>query len=201
MPNKPFSQSCENNKDAILQIIRDIYTRPVVVWEIGSGTGQHGCHFARHLPHLVWQPTDRQENIHGISLWREDAGLENLKPPLPLDVCDEIWPCAKLEAVFTANTLHIMSLEQVRMLFARLATNLADSAVMCLYGPFNYHGAYTSDSNARFDQWLKSRDPDSGIKQIEDILELATLAGLALADDFAMPANNRLLVLRNGFSL
>ncbi|MDD4913613.1 MAG: DUF938 domain-containing protein [Methylococcales bacterium] len=196
MPHKPFSQSCENNKDVILQVIRNVFASPVTIWEIGSGTGQHGCHFARHLPHVIWQPTDRPENINGISLWRDESQLENLRPPVPLDVCDAIWPCGSMDALFTANTLHILSQDQVGMFFARLATYLSAQAVICIYGPFNYQGTYTSDSNARFDEWLKSRNPASGIKHIEDILRLAADASLEPVSDFAMPANNRLLVLR-----
>jgi cyclopropane fatty-acyl-phospholipid synthase-like methyltransferase len=197
MPQKPFSQACENNKDPILQIIRAVFSQPTTVWEIGSGTGQHGCYFAKHLPHIIWQPTDRAENLNGIRLWQDSAQQANLLPPIKLDVCDQPWPCDTMDAVFTANTLHIMSQEQVSIFFAKLATHLTQKAVLCIYGPFNYQGAYTSDSNARFDQWLKDRDPASGIKHIEDILQLATQAGLELVSDFAMPANNRLLVLQS----
>lgn len=195
MSPKPFSQACENNKDPILQIIRTIFTQAVTVWEIGSGTGQHACYFAQHLPHVVWQPTDRPENMAGINLWREDAQLANLIPPIMLDVTDKIWPCHGIDALFTANTLHIMSWEEVQIFFQRLAVNLNPYAVLCIYGPFNYKGSYTSDSNARFDQWLRSQQPLSCIKNIEDILALANQHGLQLRQDNTMPANNRLLVL------
>ncbi|WKJ88573.1 DUF938 domain-containing protein [Methylomonas montana] len=193
---KPFSQSCENNKAAILEIIRSVFSQPATVWEIGSGTGQHACHFAEQLPHLHWQPTDRPENIAGIELWREDAQLSNVKPPLSLDVADPVWPCERIDALFTANTLHIMSRHEVRILFERLASYLNVDASICIYGPFNYNGAYTSDSNARFDEWLKNRDVSSGIKDFEEIMALATAIGLELQADHAMPANNRLLVLQ-----
>lgn len=195
MTNKPFSQACENNKDPILQVIRPVFRRTVTVWEIGSGTGQHACYFAGQLPHVNWQPTDRQENIAGIELWRQAAGLANLRPPLILDVTDAAWPCTRIEALFTANTLHIMSWRQVQVFFARLDQYLAPDAPVCIYGPFNYQGRYTSDSNARFDQWLKSRDPLSGIRDFEAVTALAASIGLQLVDDVAMPANNRLLVL------
>jgi len=194
---KPFSQACENNKDPILQIISPIFSRPATVWEIGSGTGQHACHFARQLPHIEWQPTDRQENIPGIRLWQQEAQLANLKPPLALDVNDAVWPCRSIDALFTANTLHIMSRNEVEVFFDRLAVYLNAKAFVCIYGPFNYNGTYSSDSNARFDQWLKSRNPSSGIKDFEDIVSLATAIGLELVSDFAMPANNRLLVIQS----
>jgi cyclopropane fatty-acyl-phospholipid synthase-like methyltransferase len=197
MTDKPFSQACENNKDPILQVISSVFSRPAVVWEIGSGTGQHACHFARHLPHIAWQPTDRQENIPGICLWREEVQLANLKAPLTLDVTDAVWPCNRIDALFTANTLHIMSEDEVQVFFERLAKYMTPKALVCIYAPFNYNGAYTSDSNAGFDQWLKSRSVFSGIKNFEDIVFLAEANGIKLDRDIAMPANNRLLVLQN----
>jgi len=196
MTHKPFSQACENNKDPILQIISTVFCHPTTVWEIGSGTGQHACHFARHLPHLEWQPTDRADNIQGIGLWLEETRLPNLKPAITLDVTDTVWSCNKIDAVFTANTLHIMSWDEVQILFHRLAEHLNAKALVCIYGPFNYNGTYTSDSNARFDQWLKSQNRVSGIRHFEDIVLLATASGLQLISDNAMPANNRLLVLQ-----
>jgi tRNA G46 methylase TrmB len=114
MTYKPFSQACENNKDPILQIISTVFCEPITVWEIGSGTGQHACYFARHLPHIEWQPTDRSENIPGIRWWQEEAQLANLKPPLTLDVTNTVWPCNSMDALFTANTLHIMSWDEVQ---------------------------------------------------------------------------------------
>jgi hypothetical protein len=197
MTDKPFSQSCENNKDPILQVISTVFTQPTTVWEIGSGTGKHACYFAGHLPHIEWQPTDRSAYIPGICLWREEAQLANLKPPITLDATDTVWPCNSIDAIFTANTLHIMSREEVQILFDRLAVHLNTKALICIYGTFNYNGAYTSDSNARFDQWLKSQNTLSGIKDFEDIMFLAASRGFELVSDVAMPANNRLLVLRN----
>ncbi len=116
MSNKPFSQSCENNKTPILAAIRQVYTQPVTVWEIGSGTGQHACYFASQLPHLIWQPTDVEENLPGINMWRAEAQLANLNTPVVLDVNESVWPCDDgMDAVFTANTLHIMSWECVQI--------------------------------------------------------------------------------------
>ena len=196
MIEKPYSQACENNKDPILNVIREVFCKPVTVWEIGSGTGQHACHFAHHLPHVAWQPTDRSENLPGIDRWREEAQLPNLKPPLTLDVTDAIWPCTAIDAVFTANTLHIMSWQEIEIFFDRLSRYLNPDAHCCIYGPFNYHGAYTSDSNARFDAWLKSRNPLSGIRDFEAVTGLAAAHQIELWNDVAMPANNRLLMLK-----
>jgi Protein of unknown function (DUF938) len=194
--DKPYSQACENNKAPILAIIRDVFSQPVTVWEIGSGTGQHACYFASELPHIIWQPTDLVENLPGINAWRDGAKLPNLSQPLVLDVTSPIWPCDGMDAVFTANTLHIMGWQQVGLLFAHFQTYLSPLARVCIYGPFNYHGNYSSDSNARFDGWLKSRDPLSGIRDFEAVMALAESVSLRLLKDNPMPANNRLLVMQ-----
>ena len=194
--DKPYSQACENNKSPILAVIKEVFTEPTTVWEIGSGTGQHACYFACELPHLIWQATDVIENLPGINAWRDEVQLANLNLPLVLDVTRPIWPCDDLDAVFTANTLHIMSWCNVEILFERFKTYLNPLAKVCIYGPFNYDGKYTSDSNANFDQWLKTRDPLSGIRDFEAVMSLAERAGLRLLKDNAMPANNRLLVLQ-----
>ena len=194
MPVKPFSQACENNKQPILEVIREVFNTPATVWEIGSGTGQHACFFARELKHIIWQPSDLAENIPGIQSWRNEARLLNLNEPLVLDVADPVWPCNGIDALFTANSLHIMSWRKVEQMFERFEVYLNPPAKVCIYGPFNYNGRYTSESNARFDLWLKSRDPLSGIRDFEAILALAGQCGLSLNKDNAMPANNRLLV-------
>ena len=191
---KPFSQSCENNKQAILQVIHPVFQQSSMVWEIGSGTGQHACYFAHQLPHLTWQTTDREEHRAGINSWIDEAGLNNLPESLKLNVTDHTWPCQQIEALFTANTLHIMHWHEVESLFTGLARYLTDKAVVCIYGPFNYKGEYSSLSNKQFDQWLKARDSGSGIRDFEPIEVLAKAAGLTLTKDHAMPANNRLLV-------
>lgn len=194
--SKPFSQACENNKGPILAVLREVFTRPVTVWEIGSGTGQHACFFAEQLTHLTWQPTDRAENLAGIQLWLDEAKLPNLKPPVALNVNEKVWPCAMIDALFSANTLHIMSEAEIEILFRRLGDLLNPNAWVCIYGPFNYAGQFTSESNAHFEQWLKSQNPLSGIRDFEWICQLAQAIGLNLLADHAMPANNRLLVLQ-----
>ncbi|NOQ36292.1 MAG: DUF938 domain-containing protein [Methylococcaceae bacterium] len=195
--NKPFSQACENNKLPILQKIATVFTESNTVWEIGSGTGQHACYFAEHLPHLTWQPTDRAENLAGINNWINDAALMNLNKALALDVAEKNWECEKIDALFTANTLHIMSWQEVELFFAGLKKYLSEKAVVCIYGAFNYNGHYSSASNAQFDQWLKARNPQSGIRDFEDIEKLAKSANLKIENDFAMPANNRLLMMHS----
>lgn len=194
---KPFSQACENNKRPILEVLRRHLGGVRRLVEIGSGTGQHAAYFAAQLPHLVWQPSDVAENLAGIRLWVEDAALDNLPPPVELDVTVQPWPVAAAEAIFSANTMHIMSWPAVTAFLTTAAAILKeDGGLLCLYGPFNYNGTYTSDSNRRFDAWLRQRDRDSGIRDFEAIDALAAAGGLRLIEDNAMPANNRLLVWR-----
>jgi hypothetical protein len=194
--NKAFSQACKNNKQPILQIIKTIFLESATVWEIGSGTGQHACYFAHQLPHLTWQPTDKKENIEGINCWIKEAGLTNLNNCRALNVTDEQWSCQSIDALFTANTLHIMHWQEVECFFSGLVNYLTDQAIICIYGPFNYNGQYTSDSNKQFDLWLKARDPKSGIRDFEAIETLAKSAKLIIKKDFSMPANNHLLVFQ-----
>lgn len=190
----PFSQACENNKDPILAVISRYFSGDITVWEVGSGTGQHAVHFATHLPHITWQPTDQQEYLKGIQLRITHAGLDNIKPVLPLNVFDHPWPCDGINAVFSANTLHIMGWQGVEAFFQRLGEYLLPEGLFCCYGPFNYDGQFTSESNQRFDLWLKNRDPESGIRDFEAVNALAQAQGMSLLEDVAMPANNRLLV-------
>lgn len=190
---KPYSESCDQNRDPILSIIEPVLANCSSVLEIGSGTGQHAVYFADKMPHLVWQTSDRIEYLSGIQSWLDDANLKNTPPPLQLDVSQSDWPPDKFDALFSANTAHIMSWSEVVAFFSGINRLLNKNGKVILYGPFNYNNTYTSDSNARFDYWLKQRDPDSGIRNFEDINNLAAKANLALINDFSMPANNRIL--------
>ena len=191
--DRPFSQACENNKAPILDILRKHFAAVNRVLEVGSGSGQHAAYFAEQLPHLQWQAADQQIYLDGISAWVKWASLENLPPPLTLDV-NQPWPVTTVPAIFSANTVHIMSWQEVELFFAGINTVLETQGVFCLYGPFNYNGNYSSDSNARFDLWLKERDPLSGIRDFDAVNGLAAAAGLSLEADYPMPANNRCLV-------
>lgn len=191
---KPFAESCEQNKWPILDVLRVEFAQATRVLEIGSGTGQHAVFFARQLPHLLWQTSDVAEAHAGICEWLAEAELPNLRSPLPLDVLHDPWPAPEFDAVFSANTVHIMGWPAVAAMIAGVGSVLSAGGRFCLYGPFNYGGQFTSDSNARFDEWLKARDPRSGVRNFEDLNELAGDAGLELLRDHAMPANNRILV-------
>lgn len=191
--DKPFSPACARNAEPILAILRERLVGRDTVLEIGSGTGQHAVHFAAALPWLQWQSSDRAEHLPGIRLWLDEAALSNTLPPLALDV-DGAWPATRYDAVFSANTLHILAWPSVQQLFAKLPAVLAPGGLLIVYGPFNYAGHFTSPSNAAFDAALKAQDPAMGIRDFEAVFELAEAASLRLLEDHAMPANNRCLV-------
>ncbi|MBM7424521.1 DUF938 domain-containing protein [Spongiibacter marinus] len=191
---KPYSQACENNKLPIFSTLQPILNTLKSVVEIGSGTGQHAVHVARLHPQLQWQCCDQAEYLPGIQQWLDEAKLDNLPAPQPFEVNSSPWPSGDFQALYSANTLHIMSWASVERLFARIAEHGADLQWLFIYGPFNYLGQFTSASNAEFDQWLKSRDPMSGIRDAEAVSGLAAKAGFALHSDCEMPANNRLLI-------
>ncbi len=192
---KPYADACDRNRDPILRVLQHYFSDRSRVLEIGSGTAQHAVYFAAALPHLIWQTSDLEPNLPGARLWIEEAHLPNLPPPLILDVCGA-WPSARFDAVFTANTLHIMAWEEARTLFASMPEVLGDDSVLAVYGPFNYEGAFTSPSNASFDAWLRQRSPRSGIRDFEAVDELARSIGFILVEDRPMPANNRALIWR-----
>jgi Protein of unknown function (DUF938) len=219
---KPHSPACDRNKDPILDVLRTHFADRRHVLEIGSGTGQHAVHFAAAMPWLRWQCSDHVDHLPGIGMWLDEAGLPNTPTPFALQAA--VWPvphfdptpvlqpsgpdaltarntvaddgAQRYDAVFSANTLHIMGWPEVQALFAALPTVLADDATVAVYGPFNEGGEYTSDSNRDFDGWLKARDPRSAIRDVEAVHALADAIGLRAVADVAMPANNRMLVWR-----
>lgn len=196
MTDKPCSPACERNRDPILAVLRECFADRRRVLEIGSGTGQHAVHFAAAMPWLTWQCSDVAANLPGIEAWLADAALPNTPAPVELDVARAPWPAGPFDAVFSANTLHIMGWPEVEAFFRGLARVLAGEATVVVYGPFNYGGAWTSESNRQFDAWLKARDPASGIRDFEAVDDLAGRAGLRLVADVAMPAHNRCLAWR-----
>ncbi len=192
----PFSQSCENNKDFILEVLCQAFADRRAVLEIASGTGQHACHFAANMPWLQWQPTELPGNLPVLQPRCAAYTGNNLLPPLALDVRADPWPVAVPDALFSANSLHIMSFPAVEQCFAALARQAGADTLLAIYGPFNYGGQYTSPSNARFDQWLAQQHPQSAIRDFDAVNTLAGRAGFSLQADHEMPANNRLLLWR-----
>ncbi len=190
---KPFADSCDENREPILSVIQPLLKDCSTVFEIGSGTGQHAAYFAGKLPHLVWHTSDCAEYHAGINMWLEEAGLENTRAPVKLNVSTSAWPTQRFDAVFSANTTHIMHWPDVVAMFSGVGSLLSAGGRFLLYGPFNYDSQYTSESNARFDGWLKSGDRKSGIRDFADLDKLAQQAGMQLKYDYSMPANNRIL--------
>ena len=193
---KPFAESCAENQQSILEVLRKEFADIQQVLEIGSGTGQHAIFFARALPHLIWQTSDLTEHHTGINAWLTDENLDNTRAPLDLNVEINTWPEQEFDGIFSANTVHIMGWPEVEKMFAGIGQVLLPGGRFCLYGPFNYDGRFTSESNAKFDEWLKNRDPKSGVRDVADLTLLAEKAGLRLTEDYEMPANNRILVWR-----
>jgi len=190
----PFSAACERNKDPILEVLRICFAYVERVLEIGSGTGQHAVHFARALGHLTWHPTEQLAYLADLTERVKLEGPPNLRAPTLLDVRQAVWPLRSVDALFSANTLHIMSWSEVLAFFHGIGAVLAPGGVLAIYGPFRYDGRYTSDSNRDFDLMLQERDPQSGLRDLQGITPLAAQYGLRLDADHDLPANNRLLV-------
>jgi len=191
---KPFSPSCEENKEVILQAIKPLLKNAQSVLEIASGTGQHAVYFAENMPHLTWHTSDLLNAHSGIERWIFEAQLPNIVCPIALDISEDRVPNSQFDAIYTANSFHIMNSQNVIDFFNKLPAVVNQSGLVIVYGPFNYHGTFTSASNARFNDWLKSNNPQSGIKDFEWCNALANDAGLTLIDDIEMPQNNRILI-------
>ena len=192
----PYSQASENNKLPILSILQRYFHSVSSVLEIGSGTAQHGEFFAEHFPDISWQCSDIPENLKTTQQRIVAKGLQNLPTAIQLNVDEKKWGCATYDCVFTANSLHIMAYDSVVNFFKGLPQCLKPNALVLLYGPFKYAGEFTTESNAKFDIWLKQQNPICGVRDFERVLELAEGAGLSFLEDNPMPANNQLLVFR-----
>lgn len=198
----PFSQACENNKQSIIKVLQQELSDHNHVLEVGSGTGQHSVYFAVHLPHIQWQTSDVINNHQVIQAWHNAYPAPNLHAPLAFDLTTDFVPNSinneVYDAVFTANTLHIIAWILVERLFALVGETLPVNGKLIVYGPFNENGLYTSTSNQNFDTALRQRDPSSGIRHKEDIIALAKKHDLILDSDYQMPANNQILIFRKG---
>ena len=189
----PCTESCERNKDPILNVLKDVFATTKIVLEIGGGTGQHAVFFAKNLPHVTWQSSDQPDSLKWLALRLEKEGPANAPAPLSIDVSHRPWGF-QADGIFSANTLHIMSWDEVKQFFIGVGEALLTPGKLCVYGPFRYGGRYTSESNARFDQSLHAQGEHMGIRDIEAVDELADEQGLSLVADYSMPANNQLLV-------
>lgn len=191
---KLYSESCERNQEPILKILQEVLIKQQYVLEIASGTGQHAVYFGRALPHLSWQTSELTEKHEEILAWLNEIKLPNVLPPVTINVNDVKWPVGIVDAVFNANTVHIISWLEVERMFAGIAHVLNANGILCLYGAFKYKGEFTSESNARFDAYLRSNDRNSGIRDFENINRLAESYGLFLTSDVSMPSYNRTLI-------
>lgn len=192
--NKPYSDACDRNRDPILTVIGPLLANKRAVLEVGSGTGQHAAYFAAKLPHLTWHTSDRLQNHTAIQQWLNEAALDNVHGPIELDVLSGDWPTLDVDAVFSANTAHIMHWQDVVAFFAGVGELLPPDGLFMLYGPFSFGGRHTSASNARFDLRLKQSDPGMGVREFDELDKLARQAGLIFEQDYPLPANNRILL-------
>ena len=191
-----FSSACERNKKPILDILRTFLSDGNSVLEVGSGTGQHTVYFGGDFPRVRWQPSDTGEYLPGLQIRLKNEAPKNVLAAVDLDVRMDPWPVDSFDVVFSANTLHFMSEHCVAEFFRGVDQVLQSQGYLLVYGPFNYGGEFSSVSNADFDGWLRSSDPERGIRDFEWVCELAELRGLRLLQDFKMPANNQALLWR-----
>lgn len=187
-----FSQACENNKDAILFELRKRFAKSKSVLEIGAGTGQHAVYFAEKLPHIIWQTSDIETNHESILAWQAQTNLSNVRAPISLMIGRDAWPDQTFDAVFTANTSHIMQKSEVQLMMQMVAEHLPTGGVFCQYGPFTQAGKHKGESNLLFDNKLQAE----GYGGYRDVSELQAWVAdeLTLTDIVDMPANNHLLV-------
>lgn len=188
----PFSQACENNKDPILRVLKNAFANTHHVLEVGSGTGQHAVYFSKHLSHLRWQASDQNEYLAGVKARIEMEGAKEQPLPLEFNVFQSALE-GQFDGLFTANTCHIMPKQGVEALFQHLGEGLKEVKRLCIYGPFNDNGHFTSDSNRAFHQSLQMRDSTMGIRDVQWIKELAGQQGFHLKNNHTMPANNQIL--------
>lgn len=191
---KEYAPACERNSQVILNVLQRILAHSRTVLEIGSGTGQHAVFFANGLPHLQWQPTNK-ESLESINAWRREAEFENVLPAQSMDLLAAIdhqdLRLPEIDAIVCINTVHIMAWQGTEKLFELAASAIHPGGVLYLYGPYRYADRPLEPSNENFDLWLQERDPLSGIRDFEAVNRLAELAGFELQEDLAMPANNR----------
>ncbi len=194
---RQFAPAAARNRAPILEILRHVLPAQGPVLEVASGTGEHAVHFAAALPGVVWQPSDADPGARAsIAAWTATSALKNVRPPLDLDAAAAAWPIAAASAVVCFNMIHIAPWNAATGLIAGAARILPAGGVFFLYGPFKRDGRHTAPSNAAFDDSLRARNPEWGVRDLDDVASLAARAGFGVPEVVAMPANNLSAVFR-----
>ena len=189
--------AAERNKEVILEVLKRFLPKSGLVLEIASGTGQHVTHFATALPALTWQPTDLDtEHLISIAAWRRHSGLQNVRPPLKLDVGANPWLAEQADAVLCCNMIHIAPWAATAQLLDGAARVLVPGGILFLYGPYRRFGGHTAPSNEAFDADLRKRNLEWGLRDMEVVVALAGQNGLSLVEVVPMPANNFSILFR-----
>jgi hypothetical protein len=192
---KRYAPATERNREGIANVLRDILPEQGTILEIASGTGEHAVHFAQASPNLTWQPSDYDAaGLASIAAWSAEAGLPNILPPVQIDATSSTWPVAAADAILCINMVHISPWAATIGLFRGSAALLPKGAPLYLYGPYRQHGVETAPSNEDFDVSLKSRNPEWGLRFVEDVVAVAD--GFVLEYVIEMAANNLSLVFR-----
>lgn len=195
MDSKLFAPSAERNRQPLRDVLKNVLTGNGLLLEVGSGTGQHAAYLAKDFPAYQWQPTDLPQNLDSIDAWAAESDADNILPARALDLSVDFsksnWPVEQCDAVVCINTIHIVAWPLVENLFRGAGQVLQPGGVIFVYGPYEYSDRPLEPTNAEFNEWLKMRDPESGIRKFDDVNRLATEAGMVLEGDEAMPANNR----------
>ena len=197
MPDRRHAPATLRNRGPILEVLQRVLPRTGVLLEVASGSGEHVVHFAGALPDWIFQPSDVDPGaLASITAWIRETGISNVRPPLLLDVTDATWPVESVQAIFSANLVHIAPPEAARGLMAGASRHLGAGGILVIYGPFRIGGAHTAPSNEAFDADLRARDPRWGVRDLEWLEELSAGNGLVLEERVAMPANNQTLIFR-----
>jgi SAM-dependent methyltransferase len=193
---KRFAPATERNRGPIREVLARVLPATGTVLEIASGSGEHAVAFAQAFPALTWQPSDPDPAaLASIAAWRAEAALPNLAEPIELDVT-RTWPELEPAAIVCINMVHISPWESTLALFVNAGWILAPGALLYLYGPYRFSGAFTSESNAEFDRSLRARDARWGVRDVDELVAAARASELELVETVVMPANNHSLIFR-----
>lgn len=198
MDQLPSSPAARRNREPIAEILRNVLPAQGLVLELASGTGEHAAFFAECFPKLRWQPSDPdREAMAAIEAWRQHAALDNFAPPLRIDAEEQPWPIARADAMLCINMIHISRWHATQGLMRGAAQLLSSGAPLILYGPYLREGVTTAPSNVAFDQSLRRRNPDWGLRDVAAVAAEAEAQGLRFERLVEMPANNLILLFRS----